>query len=56
MNELVLGILDLILHSMEYVKNEDTSYAYHVLFAVLLYKVGTLMGKDTFNDDLKLHF
>ena len=27
MNELVLGILDLILQSMEYVKNEDTSYA-----------------------------
>ena len=27
MDELVLGILDLILQSVEYVKNEDTSYA-----------------------------
>ena len=31
-------------------------YFLFCLFSFCTFKVGTLMGKDVFNDDLKLHF
>ena len=48
MDELVLGILDLILQSVEYVKNEVTSYAEEDMTdrtqRIMFLAVGAIMG------------